>query len=270
MSDSVLLPVIISLITCGVIMIFVWLWAKKVKNAGIVDIFWSFNFPVIAVIVYFFSDGFQTRKIILSAMVLIWGVRLGTHLGKRVLSHLHEEEGRYAQLRKDWAPIADKKFFWFFQAQAFSNVLLAAPFFIVTQNKVQELSIFEYIGFSIWIFAIIGEATADWQLDLFKEDPDNKGKVCETGLWYYSRHPNYFFEWLIWVSYFVFSLGSPYGLISVISPAVILYLLFNVTGIPATEQQSLRSKGALYSAYQKSTSAFFPWFKKKNQVAQKI
>ena len=203
-------------------------------------------------------------------MVLIWGVRLGTHLGKRVLSHLHEEEGRYAQLRKDWAPIADKKFFWFFQAQAFSNVLLAAPFFIVTQNKVQELSIFEYIGFSIWIFAIIGEATADWQLDLFKEDPDNKGKVCETGLWYYSRHPNYFFEWLIWVSYFVFSLGSPYGLISVISPAVILYLLFNVTGIPATEQQSLRSKGALYSAYQKSTSAFFPWFKKKNQVAQKI
>jgi len=270
MSDSVLLPVIISLITCGVIMIFVWLWAKKVKNAGIVDIFWSFNFPVIAVIVYFFSDGFQTRKIILSAMVLIWGVRLGTHLGKRVVSHLHEEEGRYAQLRKDWAPIADKKFFWFFQAQAFSNVLLAAPFFIVTQNKVQELSIFEYIGFSIWIFAIIGEATADWQLDLFKEDPDNKGKVCETGLWYYSRHPNYFFEWLIWVSYFVFSLGSPYGLISVISPAVILYLLFNVTGIPATEQQSLRSKGALYSAYQKSTSAFFPWFKKKNQIPQKI
>ncbi|SEI96164.1 Steroid 5-alpha reductase family enzyme [Dyadobacter koreensis] len=270
MSDSVLLPVIISLITCCVIMSFVWLWAKKVKNAGIVDIFWSFNFPVIAVIVYFFSDGFQTRKIILSAMVLIWGVRLGTHLGKRVLSHLHEEEGRYAQLRKDWAPIADKKFFWFFQAQAFSNVLLAAPFFIVTQNKVQELSIFEYIGFSIWIFAIIGEATADWQLDLFKEDPDNKGKVCETGLWYYSRHPNYFFEWLIWVSYFVFSLGSPYGLISVTSPAIILYLLFNVTGIPATEQQSLRSKGALYSAYQKSTSAFFPWFKKKNQIPQKI
>ena len=266
MSSSVLLPVIISLVTCSIIMFFVWLWAKSIKNAGVVDIFWSFNFPVIALIVYFFSDGFQTRKIMLSAMVLIWGIRLGTHLAKRVVSQLHEEEGRYAQLRKDWAPGAEKKFFWFFQAQGFSNVLLAIPFFIVTQNKAPELSMLEYIGFSIWTFAIIGEATADWQLDLFKEDPDNKGKVCDTGLWYYSRHPNYFFEWLIWVSYFIFALASPYGYLAILSPAIILYLLFNVTGIPATEEQSLRSKGALYAAYQQSTSVFFPWFKKKNQA----
>ena len=117
MSSSVLLLVIISLVTCSIIMFFVWLWAKSIKNAGVVDIFWSFNFQVIALIVYFFSDGFQTRKIMLSAMVLIWGIRLGTHLAKRVVSQLHEEEGRYAQLRKEWAPGAEKNFFLFFQAQ---------------------------------------------------------------------------------------------------------------------------------------------------------
>ena len=135
MNSSVLLPIIISLVTCSLIMFFVWLWAKSIKNAGVVDIFWSFNFPVIALIVYCFSDGFQTRKIMLTAMVLLWGIRLGTHLAMRVVSHLNEEEGRYAQLRKDWAPRAEKKFFWFFQAQGFSNVLLAAPFLLSLKTR---------------------------------------------------------------------------------------------------------------------------------------
>ncbi|WP_254560370.1 DUF1295 domain-containing protein [Dyadobacter diqingensis] len=264
MNNSVFLPVAVSLFVCSMIMTAVWLWAKKIKNAGIVDIFWSYNFPVIAVIVFFLANGFETRKLMICAMVMIWGVRLGTHLGRRVISHIHEEEGRYAQLRKEWAPIAEKKFFWFFQAQGVSNVLLAIPFFIITQNQSPVLSFWEYTGLAIWIIAVTGEAIADWQLDSFKKDPGNKGKVCDSGLWNYSRHPNYFFEWLIWVSYFIFALGSPYGYLAMISPAIILYLLFNVTGIPATEEQSLRSKGALYEAYQKSTSAFFPWFKKSN------
>lgn len=264
MNNSVLVTVFVTLFACSVIMSLAWLWAKNIKNAGIVDIFWSYNFPVIAIIIFFLGNGFETRKYLICAMVLLWGIRLGTHLGIRVVSHLHEEEGRYAQLRKEWAPRAERKFFWFFQAQGLSNVLLAIPFFIITQNQAQELSLFEYIGCAIWMIALTGEAVADWQLDNFKQDPASKGQVCDTGLWKYSRHPNYFFEWLIWISYFVFALGSPYGYFAIFSPAIILYLLFKVTGIPATEEQSLRSKGAKYVAYQKSTSVFFPWFKKNN------
>jgi steroid 5-alpha reductase family enzyme len=128
--------------------------------------------------------------------------------------------------------------------------------------KKAKLPLLEYIGAGIWLIALTGEAIADWQLDQFKKDPANKGKVCNKGLWNYSRHPNYFFEWLIWVGYFVFALASPYGFIAIISPAIILYLLLNVTGIPATEEQSVRSKGDLYKEYQRTTSAFVPWFKK--------
>lgn len=263
MLSSLLLTVLICLLVCAIIMGLVWLWAKKIRNAGVVDIFWSFNFPVIALLLLVLADGFQIRKWLICGMVIIWGSRLGLHLGRRVIKHLHEEEGRYAQLRKEWAPKAEQKFFTFFQAQGLSNVFLSIPFFIITQNKNTEISLFEYIGLGLWIIAIVGEATADWQLDQFKKNPENKGKVCDTGLWNYSRHPNYFFEWLIWMSYFIFALGSPYGFLSIVSPAIILYLLFKVTGIPATEEQSIRSKGQLYVHYQETTSAFFPWFKRK-------
>ena len=168
------------------------------------------------------------------------------------------EDGRYQQLRKEWAPHADRKFFWFFQFQGLSNVLLSVPFIISALNHETALGIAEYMGVVLWVISVTGEAIADRQLHVFKTK--NKGLVCNTGLWRYSRHPNYFFEWLMWVSYSIFALGSPYGYLGVISPLIILYLLLKVTGIPATEEQSLRSKGEAYKAYQRSTSAFIPWF----------
>jgi len=243
-------------------MLLVWVWARKIKNAGVVDIFWSYNFPLIAIILLLLAPGFETRKILICAMVIIAGTRLGTHLAIRITRHLDVEEGRYQQLRKEWSPNPDRKFFWFFQFQAVSNVLLAVPFFIITLNTSTALSPFEYAGAGLWLISVSGEAIADAQLAAFKRDAGNKGKVCDKGLWGYSRHPNYFFEWLMWASYFIFALGSPYGYLAVISPAIILYLLLKVTGIPATEEQSIRSKGEAFKRYQQKTSAFIPWFKK--------
>lgn len=251
------------LIACCLIMAAVWFWAHKIKNAGVVDIFWSYNFPVIAIILYFLAPGYGPRKLLICSMVVVAGIRLGTHLAIRIIKHLDEEEGRYQQLRKEWAPNPDQKFFWFFQFQAISNVLLAVPFFIISINTRAGLSLLEQAATGLWLISVIGEAAADRQLQQFKKSPENKDKVCDTGLWGYSRHPNYFFEWLMWVSYFLFALGSPYGYVAIISPAIILYLLLKVTGIPATEQQSLRSKGEAFKKYQERTSAFIPWFKKK-------
>jgi len=261
-NSSLLNLVIYSVVTCCVIMFLVWLWSYKIKNAGVVDIFWSYNFPVITIILLLFAPGFETRKILLASMVIIAGLRLGTHLAVRVLKHLHEEEPRYKQIREDWGAGAEAKMAGFFQMQAISNVLLAIPFFISMMNTKTELSSLEYGGAILWAISVIGEATADQQLANFKKNEANKGKVCDTGLWHYSRHPNYFFEWLMWVSYFVFALGSPYGYIAVISPAIILYLLLKVTGIPTTEKQSLKTKGEAFKKYQASTSVFVPWFKK--------
>ncbi len=261
-SQSIYSLVVYCLIACCGIMVFVWLWAHKIKNAGVVDVFWSFNFPVIAIILLLLAPGFETRKLLICTMVILAGLRLGTYLAIRITNHLNIEEGRYQQLRKEWAPNAERKFFIFFQFQAISNVLLAIPFFIITLNTETTLSPFEYIGAGLWFISVLGEAVTDAQLTAFKKDLENKGKVCDTGLWGYSRHPNYFFQWLMWLSYFVFALGSPYGYLAIISPAVILYLLLKVTGIPATEEQSLRSKGEAFKRYQQRTSAFVPWFKK--------
>jgi len=252
----------ICLLACCIIMALVWVWANKIKNAGVVDIFWSYNFPVIAFILYLFVDGLELRKILICGMVAVAGLRLGTHLLIRVVSHLDEEEGRYKQLRKEWAPNPDLKFFWFFQMQALSNIFLAIPFFIITNNGDSQLGILEYAGVALWFIAFLGETAADRQLAAFKKNPANKSQVCDVGLWNYSRHPNYFFEWLMWVSYFVFALASPYGYLAIISPAIILYLLLKVTGIPMTEEQSLRTKGEAFKKYQQQVSVFVPWFKK--------
>jgi steroid 5-alpha reductase family enzyme len=251
-----------SLLACCVIMFFVWLWSYRIGNAGVVDIFWSYNFPVIAIILLLFAPGFETRKLLICGMVILAGGRLGTHLLIRVTKHLRQEEPRYAQIRKEWGEKAEVKMAFFFQMQALSNILLAVPFFVVTLNPTPQLSIFEYIGTAMWMISVIGEAIADGQLATFKRIAANKGKVCAIGLWGYSRHPNYFFEWLMWVSYFVFALGSPYGYIAIISPAIILYLLLKVTGIPMTEEQSIRSRGDAFREYQKRVSVFVPWFKK--------
>jgi steroid 5-alpha reductase family enzyme len=252
-----------SLLACCVIMFFVWLWSYRIGNAGVVDIFWSYNFPVIAIILLLLAPGFETRKLLIAAMVIIAGGRLGTHLLMRVTKHLRQEEPRYAQIRKEWGANAEVKMAFFFQMQALSNILLAVPFFIIALNTAPQLSLFEHTGAAMWAISVIGEATADAQLAAFKKVPANKGKVCDIGLWGYSRHPNYFFEWLMWVSYFVFALGSPYGYIAIISPAIILYLLLKVTGIPVTEEQSIRSRGDAFREYQKRVSVFVPWFKKK-------
>ena len=130
-------------------------------------------------------------------------------------------------------------------------------------NKDQQISMVEYIGAGLWLLCIVGEGISDWQLAYFKKQPENKGKVCQYGLWNYSRHPNYFFQFSIWVSVLMFALPSPYGWLAVICPLSIGYLIFKVTGIPMTEEQAVRSKGEAYKEYQRTTSVFVPWFKKK-------
>lgn len=259
--DSIVI-ILVCLAACCLIMFGVWVWAKAITNAGVVDVFWALNFPIIAIILYLLADGLDERKLFICAMVVIAGGRLALHLGKRVIGHLDEEEGRYKQLRKEWAPNENWKFFTFFQFQGISNVLLSIPFFFIALNKSPELLLIEYIAIGIWFIAVVGETVSDWQLTQFKGNPANKGEVCDVGLWNYSRHPNYFFQSLMWIAYFLFAMAAPWGWIAFLSPAIILYLLFNVTGIPATEEQSLRSKGDKYRAYQKSTSVFVPWFKK--------
>ena len=240
----------------------VYLLARRINNYGIVDIAWSYAFAALALFYAFFAPGWPVRKALITTMAVLWSLRLGTHLYRRVMGHHPVEDGRYVQLRKDWSGNFAPKMFGFFQLQAVSVVLLGVAFFVVCLNPSPRLHPLEIAGAILWLLALTGEAVADRQLAVFKHDPANQGKVCDVGLWRYSRHPNYFFEWLIWVAFFVLALASPQGWVAVIGPASILYLLLRVTGIPLTEEQSLRSKGDAYRRYQQTTSAFVPWFPK--------
>jgi steroid 5-alpha reductase family enzyme len=118
-------------------------------------------------------------------------------------------------------------------------------------------------GIALFIVALSGESAADAQLAAFKRDPANHGGVCDAGLWRYSRHPNYFFEWLIWIAYALFALPAPHGWIALAMPVLMLHFLINVTGLKATEEQALRSKGERYRLYQARTSGFIPWLPKR-------
>ena len=237
-----------------------FLQARRSANYGNVDLAWSYAFGALATYYALAADGWSTRRALMAAMAVTWSLRLGTHLAIRVIGHHPEEDGRYQRLRAEWSGHFTAKMAAFFQLQAVSVVLLGMAFLVTAQNRTPRLHPLEIAGCSVWLIAVTAEALADFQLAAFKRNPAHRGKICDVGLWRYSRHPNYFFEWLIWVSYFVFALASPWGWSALIGPIGILWLLLRVTGIPMTEEQSLRSRGDAYRAYQATTSAFVPWF----------
>lgn len=243
-------------------MLLVWFASVRLRNAGIVDIAWSAMFALLAAIYAWIGDGDPARRATGAAMMILWSLRLATHLGIRIFSHLDVEDGRYAALRASWGANADRKMLLFFLFQGLTNVALSIPVLIASSNSAPFPNAVELIAIALWLVALIGEGLADAQLRRFKANPANRGKVCDTGLWRYSRHPNYFFEWLVWCAFFLFALGSPWGWVAVYCPLLMLWFLYRVTGIPATEEQSLRNRGEAYRRYQQTTSAFVPWFPK--------
>jgi len=249
----------------GGLMLALWVIHLLIRNAAVVDVGWAAGLGILAVYYAMDGPGYAARRYAIATMAAIWSVRLaGYLLFARVIGH--PEEGRYVQLRAEWKTNLPLRFLMFFELQALLDLVLSAPFLLACVNPHAPLGILEKLGGAIWIIGIVGEATADAQLDAFKKNPGNKGKTCRVGLWNYSRHPNYFFEWTIWVGYAVFALGSPWGWLALISPALILYFLLGLTGIPATEAQALRSRGEQYRQYQRVTSAFVPWFPKKEKA----
>jgi len=242
------------------LMFVLWVIHLRMGNASIVDPGWAYGLAIIAVTFALLGPGYFWRKWLMAAMALAWGLRLGTYLLLRILGK--EEEGRYQELRRRWKTGLAWKFLLFFQFQAALVVLLSLPFLLAAMNTEAALSPLEFAGVALWLAALAGESIADRQLASFKRESGSSNLVCQRGLWAYSRHPNYFFEWLVWVAWAVFASASPWGWVAVLCPLLMLYLLFRVTGIPATEAQALRTKGEAYRVYQQTTSAFVPWFRK--------
>jgi steroid 5-alpha reductase family enzyme len=256
-------PALLALATAVALTLMGVLWALhlRLRDASVVDPGWSAGIGLAALLYAALGPGWEPRRGAVAAMGLVWSTRLTLHLVRRMRGKA--EEGRYRALRAEWEAAGrdvPRRFLLFFLFQGLLDVLLSIPMLLAALNPAPRFSPWEAAGGALWLVAIAGETAADAQLERFKSDPANAGRTCDAGLWRSSRHPNYFFEFLVWVAWFVFAIGSPWGWVSVVCPALILFFLLRVTGIPATEEQAVRSRGEAYRRYQRTTSAFVPWF----------
>jgi len=245
----------------ALLMLLAWAVQWRTVDAGTVDVAWAAGLGLLAVGYALLADGDPLRRMLIAVMAGGWSFRLASYLlANRVIGK--PEDGRYQRLRAHWREYTQLKFLGFFQAQALLTAIFAVPFLIVALTPERPPLLAVLIAVALWLLAVGGEALADRQLAAWRASPANHGRTCRAGLWRYSRHPNYFFEWLHWWSYPLLAWGSPEWWLTLLGPALMLYTLLKVTGIPYTEQQALASRGEDYRAYQRTTSAFIPWFPK--------
>lgn len=246
--------------TC-LLMLVVWIVSRVIDNAGIVDIAWALGFTLAAVVYALIGHATNVRQWTVIIMVLLWSLRLAWHLALRFKRWYPKEDPRYAALKEKMGKDADRKMLIVFLWQATMLTLMSAPLAVAIADRRSDFSFLQFFGIGVWLIALCGEALADYQLTTFTSEPANQGRTCQQGLWYYSRHPNYFFEWLGSVAFFLYASSSPYGIWTIICPLIFLHLLINISGVKPSEEQSLQSRSD-YAYYKKRTSVFVPWFRR--------
>jgi steroid 5-alpha reductase family enzyme len=252
-------------VALSVLMAGAWAVQQRTGNSGWVDTIWTFALGLVGAgsALWPVAGGApNARQWLVAALVTIWSLRLGSHIAVRTAGIT--DDPRYAAFAKEWGVNSPRKMFIFLQNQGFGSIPLVFSIFVASRFPSDVLRVQDYLGALILLIGISGEALADAQLKRFRENPANKGRVCDAGLWRWSRHPNYFFEWFGWLAYPViaisadYALSYPWGWATLLAPIFMYWILVHVTGIPPLEAQMLRSRGARYHDYQTRTSMFFP------------
>lgn len=238
------------------IMFIGWIISYKTKDATMMDILWSFCMLSSTIFIYLSLNNFYITQSIIALLAAFWSIRLMVYLSKRWMKS-KTEDSRYKSLRKSAGANSNLYIFLSYQLQAIFVVIFIIPIAISLLENKTSTTLFDIIGICVFIFAITGEYIADNQLYKFKQNHSSTD-TCNIGLWKYSRHPNYFFEWLHWFSYVFFSINSDLLWVSIISPFIILFFLFKITGITHVEREALKNKPD-YKNYMKTTSKFFLW-----------
>lgn len=234
-----------------------WLMQLRTRNAGLVDAIWAWTLGGLAAFYAAVGSAPEGTRSLLALMGGLWGLRLGTHLWHR--NYGKPEDFRYAEFREKWGTRANFNMFWFFQFQnIFTLMLSASAFMAVAYRPDAPSSMMILAAGLIWLVSIVGEAIADSQMEAFRHNPVNKGRVCRDGLWRWSRHPNYFFECLQWVAYLPLALGAPWGWTALAAPLIMAFLLTKLSGMPILEAEMAKRKPG-YADYIRTTSALIPW-----------
>lgn len=240
-----------------------WLVWDRTRNSGWVDFVWTFSVGTLSTIiiltVHFAEAMTPLRSWIVLSLVVIWTLRLGLHIAIR--TNTIADDPRYGKLIRLWGKDARAQMFWLAQKQAWVSIPLVLSVFLAAANPVPMLRLQDWLGIVLLLVAIVGEGVADRQLRYFRSRYGED--VCQQGLWTWSRHPNYFFQWLGWLAYplIAIDLGESYswGWLSLAAPLCMYWLLHRVSGIPPLEEHMLATRGDKYRAYMLSTSVFFPW-----------
>lgn len=235
-----------------------WLISVRVQDASIVDSFWGPGFGVAALTYFIVGDGWLPRQIFITALALIWGGRLGWHIFRR--NHGKGEDYRYQQFRQHYGP---ERYWWvsFFQVFLLQGILMwiiSAPLMMAHIHPQPEaFTWLDVLGGVFWLIGFSFEVIGDWQLAQFKANPANKGQVLQSGLWRYTRHPNYFGDACVWWGLWLIAGNASFGWLTVFAPALMTFLLMRVSGVSLLEQRMMQRPG--YADYVARTSAFFPW-----------
>ncbi len=241
-----------------------WIFSAFRKDAGIVDMFWGAGFILVTAFYFFVTENYTTRKYIVLALVLIWGLRLTVYIMERNMGK--EEDFRYRNFRKKYG---EKRYWWISYFQVFllqgvilwlvSSPLLAAQYF----TEENDLNFFDFLGILIWLVGFIFEAGGDLQMARFKNNPLNEGKILRKGFWKYTRHPNYFGDAAVWWGFGCISIAAG-SYLPVLGPVLMTFLLLKVSGVSMLEK-TLKSTKPGYNEYARQTNSFIPWFPKKKK-----
>ncbi|MDX5931708.1 DUF1295 domain-containing protein [Acidiphilium acidophilum] len=238
-----------------------WVMQRQTRNSGWVDVFWTFGTGIAGAIGAMVPLGVAPwgRRVLVAALVLIWAGRLGSYIMMRTRAITHED-ARYARFRSEWGANFESRMFWLLMIQAVVAWLLAICVTIAANNPHALAPGWTVAGIAVFVISLGGEALADRQMHAFRADKSNKGKVCEAGLWGWSRHPNYFFEFLIWLSYPLIALAGLWwvGFVALIGPVFMYVLLDKISGVPPLEREMVESRGAAYRDYQARVSPMIP------------
>jgi len=251
-------------VVLGAIMAGAWLVWRRTGNSGWVDTIWTFGLGsvgVLGTLIPAASFGETTwRQYLVAGVITIWTLRLGLHIAFRTRGIT--DDPRYAKLENDWGVDAPKQMFLLLQKQALVTIPLGLSILLAAWNPTQAFRIQYMVAILLLLAGIIGEAVSDGELRRFRADPANRGRVCDKGLWGWSRHPNYFFEWLGWLAYPLIAIDYsgvyPWGWLAMAGPACMYWLLVHVSGIPPLEEHMLKTRGDAFRAYQARTNSFFP------------
>lgn len=231
---------------------------RRTGNSGWIDVVWTFGLGATGAVgaLLPFGQGPFSRRIFVAALVAIWALRLGLHIAGRTKGIA--DDPRYARMKRDWGAQAPVRMARLLQLQALASIPLALGIVLAAHNPALPGQVQDWLGLAIFLIGLGGGAIADRQLRAFARS--GRGGVCDTGLWAFSRHPNYFFEAVLWSAYAVIAsaIAYPAGWLAWLAPAAITFLLVRISGIPPLEEHMLAKHGTVYRDYQSRTSAFIP------------